>query len=276
MKKKEVKQVNPKFKDPQWIEWRNSIVAMENSQERNEELGNLHDIEECIEVSYHMSLGQILDMEEWCVEQGPIDPPFKLMRIPVTKNKGIPLPYISITFIILFVILTRYGVSAAPLMILGLGFILTLVGMAFTLAKYTFHKAGRCHTCGKVIDDDIDLKVLNSKLEETHHSNSGLCMDCEWNIHRHNDIWLEIYNRRCDTIISKGNKVSWGVWRDPMPGGNGAEYHKEDLKNPYDREDLVFFQRIERRNRENEKDLKILKDRRKKRRINLKKGRWFV
>ncbi len=277
--KKDREEIDPRFANLAWKNNIKEILSMENASERNTILGQFHDAKEVREISYLMSLGQLLDMVEWCAEQGKgVDVPWEWVRIPIGRKKSLPLPVLSGIFALIFIIAAVNGIRIGPLLIIAMGFTITLVGIAITLGRYKYNKSGECHQCGIEIDESKETKVMNRNGEEVPHSDAGLCdpqtedtNDCEW-IHERHGMWDVNYTSRIDLIYIRKNRQRIGLWKDPCPGGNGAEYTWEDRKNPYDREDKALWDRIERRCTENKKDRRKLRKRSRKRRIKLTRG----
>jgi hypothetical protein len=266
-------EIDPRFNDAWANKWHN-VLDNESSSERNNTLGDVHDAEEATQISKLMTLGQMMDMMEWCadVEHG-VDPPFHWARIPLGERRSVPLPFVSFFFLIFLITSVVAGVRIGGLCLITIGFGATLVAMAITLARYHHNESGKCLQCGMEIDDDIDLKVVNRKGELVSFTDAGLCNpnvpdtnNCEW-VHYRHGMWVTLYHQRLDTIFQKKYRIRIGWWKDPFPGGNGATYTWKHRKNPYDREDQVIWDRIERRNRENDQDIKLLRKRGKKRRL---------
>jgi len=274
-KPKQEVDIDDKYTDEFVRHWK-AVIDLDSSYERNAHIGMIHIPMDAVNVSKLMTVGKMLDLLEWTadVEHG-IDPPFEWARIPLPRGHSMPLPMLGLISLVVVISSVIAGVRIGGLIIATMGFVGILFAMAITLATHIHDKSGKCLQCGIDMDDELDTKVLNSKGEEVEFSDAGLCdpntedtNNCEWNHYRHG-MWVTIYHQRLDSIFVRKNRVRIGVWKDPFPGGNGAEYTLKDRQNPYDREDKVLWERVRQRQKENDRDLSILEKRRRKRRLSL-------
>jgi hypothetical protein len=223
--------------DDDWEEQTKGIIAIDNHIHRHQALGDIHNAEECVEISYMMTLEEIFDMAEWTFEREGIDPPFYTRQIPIFwRKKTISLHWFTIGVAFIFLIALLSGANAASVVCLGGVTIMAMVASTFTLAQYEFRKPGECHHCGKTLEHRNPTKIMNIRtMEEKHHSKAGQCDECKWYCERAS-IWLTILHKRIDLIFQRKYRVSWSRWKDPI---TGEIYSWKDRNMPKDR-DLTY------------------------------------
>lgn len=250
-KKKEKKKGegrDPRF-DQAWEERINAILRIESSQEKHALLGQIHDAEEVVEISYLMTLEDLHDMTGWSGSQGEgIDPPYHFRRIKLfPRTKPVPLPLLAIGLWFFFALLLVNGAPVGPTLLVGMAATMILIAVGATLAQDDYHKAGQCHQCGKGIDAEKNIKVLRlhrKEEDEKHYSHAGLCDSCEW-VYECWNMWLTSLHGRLDLIFSKPNKIGMGRWRDPIPAANGNVYTQKDKSIPKNRDLNYMINKID-------------------------------
>jgi len=184
--------------------------VIEVYEQSNDELGNLSSLPAVCKAADNMKYGELVAMTNWCLAQGPVEPPWYVRKVGISKKWSIHLPWVTILVIIGCLLFIAGGTAAGSAVRMSLGVILLIFALSFFFAQHEFTAAGVCHLCGDTNLKHADVKVKKLNEKPKQQSKAGLCHKCDWNTHRFK-MWQQVKDAVWD------NHIEVNPNRKPLP-----------------------------------------------------------